>query len=215
MSDELVKVSEEAGGPESAPDLKQWASQVSVHLGRARHQLAELASQQNALIIKAIDEGIDLVRTAPTPDLRQLASEGLAALEEARQSIATLAQLPPEQLAEVARSQAGQAVDGAADLAGAGAAALLQAGTRLLDQVGRKNEEIADSVREEFQLDESSAAAALVDFSRQVVNNYVEVQKRWFELGLRIPFIRSHVDGEKESAPAESAPPVNLPGGPQ
>lgn len=217
MSDELVRLSEDGASSEtsSTSDLKEWAAQVSTHLGRARHQLAELAAQQNALISKAIDEGIDLVRTAPTPDLQRVASEGLEALEAARKTLSSLAQLPADQLVQVAKSQAEQAVESATDLAGAGAAVLLQASTRLLDQVEKKNDQLADSVRGELNLDENSAAAALVDFSRQLVSNYVDVQKRWIELGLQIPFIRSHVAVEKEPPATAAVPPADLPGEPQ
>jgi len=210
MSEELSEEGprSESGSPS---DLKEWAIQVSTHLGRARHQLAELAAQQNALITRAIDEGIDLVRTAPTPDLQRVASEGLEALETARKTLSSLAQLPTDQLVQVAKSQAEVAVENATDLAGAGAAALLQASTRLLDQVEKKNDQLADSVRGELNLDENSAAAALVDFSRQLVSNYVEVQKRWIELGLQLPFIRSHVTAENKPPATEAGQPVSPP----
>ena len=218
MSEEMVQTSEESKeqpAPESPADLRAWADQVAAHLATARQQLASLAAEQNALIIRAIDEGIELVRTAPKPDPRQVTREGLAALEEARQTITTLAQLPAEQLVELAKTQAVQAVGNATNLAGSGAAALLQAGTRLLDQVGKKSDELAVSVRNDPGLDDGSATAALVEFSRRLVHGYVAAQKGWIESGLRIPFIKSHVKVAEEPAADDEVTDTKLPVVPQ
>lgn len=227
MAEEIISNSEELAKPaESASpvdlpidqpvNMREWAKQVTVHLGRAREQFAALAAQQNELLIKAIDEGIDLVRTAPTPDLRQIANEGLEALSEAKEVVAGLAQLPPEQLLETARTvattQATQAVETATDLAGAGAATLIEKSEQWLEILDQKNAQFVEAVKEDLHLDEKSAAAALADFSRQVVSNYVDVQRKWMELARQIPFIKAHVDTEVESAPApageETEPPA-------
>lgn len=197
----IVTTSEPERVTEHPVELKDWARQVSQHLGRARQQIAELAAQQNALLIKAIDEGIDLVRTAPTPDLRQIANEGLEALSEAKQVVSTLAQLPPEQLLETARevaqTQATQAVESATELAGAGAANLIEKGERWLEIIDQKNVKFIDTVKEDLQLDEKSAAAALANFSRELVSGYVDVQRKWMELAREVPFIKSHLVSEK------------------
>lgn len=226
MAEEIVSNPAETSRPaevsgeseEARPvDLMEWARQVTNHLGQARQQFAELAAQQNQLLIRAIDEGIDLVRTAPTPDLRQIANEGLEALSEARQAVSSLAQLPPEQLLEtareVARTQATQAVETATDLAGAGAATLLEKGEQILGIIDQKNAQFVEAVKADLHLDEKSAAAALADFSRQLVSNYVEVQRKWMELAREAPFIKSHVEVEPETALAVPAsqpdPPVS------
>lgn len=172
-------------------DLRQWADQLLNHLGKARHQMASLAAQQGELLSRAVNEGIELVRTAPTPELGRVASESLTMLEEARQTIASVAEQPTRQVLE-----------SATDLAGAGAATALQTGRRWLDQLGKKNDEIANSVRADLNIDKGTAAAELVDFSQQVVSSYILLQKGLIELGLQIPFIRSHVEEQDRTAVA-------------
>ena len=216
-SEEIAKAAEPESPVDQPVDLKDWARQVTVHLGKARQQFAELAAQQNDLLIKAIDEGIDLVRTAPTPDLRQIANEGLEALSEAKQAVSSLAQLPPQQLLEtareVAKTQAAHAMETATELAGAGAANLIEKSEHWLDVLDQKNEQFVEAVKEDLHLDEKSAAAALADFSRQLVSNYVDVQRKWMELARQIPFIKSHVATEVESTPAQPAGQAEPPAG--
>lgn len=210
MSEEMIKIpieeptSKAEPTPTAAPlNPVDWAREVFRHFGNARAELTALARQQNDLLLKAIDEGIELVKTTPTPDLDEWARQSLETLGAARRNIVQLAQIPPDQLIgtakEVAASQVSQAVETATDYAGAGAAALIKARTGWLDFVGRKNEELAETVREELKSDENSAAAALAEFSRQVVGNYVEIQKRWLELAEELPFIKSHLEPNQEA----------------
>lgn len=209
MSEEMIKIpieepsSKAEPTPTAAPlNPVDWAREVFRHFGNARAELAALARQQNDLLLKAIDEGIELVKTTPSPDLDDWARQGLETLNAARQNIVQLAEVPPEQLIgaakEIATSQVSQAVETATDYAGAGAAALIRARTEWLDFVGRKNQELAEKVREELHPDENSAAAALAEFSRQVVGNYVEIQKQWLELAEQLPFIKSHLEATHE-----------------
>jgi hypothetical protein len=213
ISQELIKTPVEPSNEPVAPHQNpaEWAKQVFAHLSGARADLTDLAREQNRLLIKAIDEGIELLKSTPSPDLRDWAQQGLEALNEARQNIAQLSEVPREELIETARdvaaTQVNQVVETATEYAGAGAAALLKARSQWLDFVSRKNDDLTAAVKEDLKLDDNSAAAALADFSREVVSNYVEIQRRWLELAGQLPFIQAHSTPAAEAAPpAEPVP---------
>ncbi len=45
------------------------------------------------------------------------------------------------------------------------------------------------AMKQTLKIDDASPAAALADFAEEAVNNYVEVQKRWLNLALQLPFL--------------------------
>ena len=68
----------EAKAPETNPtnQATEWANQVINHLVDAQKKWIEITSQQNALALKAIEEGANFYRTAPTPELGAWARQG-------------------------------------------------------------------------------------------------------------------------------------------
>ena len=60
-----------AAAAEAAPEANaaEWAQQVVEHLVDAQKRWIDLTAQQNALVLKAIEEGMEFYRTAPTPAL--------------------------------------------------------------------------------------------------------------------------------------------------
>ena len=51
------------------PNAAEWAQQVVEHLVTAQKKWIDLTAQQNAIVLKAIEEGMQFYRTAPTPAL--------------------------------------------------------------------------------------------------------------------------------------------------
>src|SRR5436190_11005108 len=84
----------EQDNTKSAADPQQaaeWAKQVVEHLVEAQKQWIEITQQQNALIVKAIQESMAFYRTAPTPALGDWARQGIEGFVEAQKRWAEVA----------------------------------------------------------------------------------------------------------------------------
>src|ERR1044071_10257915 len=68
----------------TAPEASaaDWAKQVVEHLVDAQKKWIDLTAQQNAIVLKAIEDGMGFYRTAPTPALADWARQGVEGLVE-------------------------------------------------------------------------------------------------------------------------------------
>src|SRR6185503_3634785 len=94
-----------AAATEQAPEANaaEWAQQVVEHLVDAQKKWIDLTAQQNALVLKAIEEGMDFYRTAPTPALAGWARQGVESLVEAQRRWAEIASQQSTQLFDAIR----------------------------------------------------------------------------------------------------------------
>jgi hypothetical protein len=60
--------------------------------------------------------------------------------------------------------------------------------TTWLDMALQQNAQMMKAIKQSLNLDDSSPAAALADFAQQTINSYVEIQKRWLDLAMQLPF---------------------------
>src|SRR5215510_14227662 len=89
-----------AAGKAPETNAAEWAKQVVEHLVEAQKKWIDLTAQQNALVLKAIQEGMEFYRSAPTPALAAWARQGVEGIVEAQ-----------KRWAEIASQQSGQLYD--------------------------------------------------------------------------------------------------------
>jgi hypothetical protein len=172
-----------AKAPEPTPPTV-WVEQMIESLTDAQKRWIDLASEQNALVLKAITEGVSFYKSAPTPALADWAKQGIEGIVEAQNRWADIA---AKQSKQFDFSDFTRAVS---DVTGQGVEAFVKARTQWLDFVAKQNKLALKTLKDNLGLDENSSATALADFAQQAVSNYVEVQKRWLDLATQLPFLR-------------------------
>ena len=80
-----------ATGKATENTAAEWAQQVVEHLVEGKKKWIDLTAQQNALVLKAIEEGMEFYRTAPTPGLGEWARQGVEGIVEAQKRWAEIA----------------------------------------------------------------------------------------------------------------------------
>ncbi|NOT62062.1 MAG: hypothetical protein HOP19_17755 [Acidobacteria bacterium] len=200
-----------AKAPNTTPDATkdatqqatEWAAQVVEHLVTSQKNWIEITQQQNALTMKAIEEGMNFYRTAPTPALGEWARQGYEGFVEAQKRWSEIASQQSGQMFEALRDgmnfNPADMMGGLSNLMpgmvmdtmGQGMGAVLKAQGQLLDFAAQSNAQAIQAMKDGLNLDDNSPAAALADFAQQAMTNYVEVQKRWLDLATQLPFMRS------------------------
>jgi hypothetical protein len=190
----------------AAPDMTQateWASQVVEHLMAAQKNWIEITQQQNALVMKAIEEGMNFYRTAPTPALGDWARQGYEGFVEAQKRWSEVASQQSRQMFDALRGglpgmpgmdgmnfDPTGAMEMMSNTMGQGLETIVKAQTQWLDFAAQSNAQAIQAMKDGLNLDDNSPAAALADFAQQVMTNYVDVQKRWLDLATQLPFMR-------------------------
>ena len=192
--------------PDKNPDTNaatEWAAEVVNHLMTAQKNWIEITQQQNALTMKAIEEGMSFYRNAPTPALGEWARQGYEGFVEAQKRWSEIASQQSGQMFQALRD--GMTFDPAKamemmpnalpnalmDTMGQSMDTLIKAQTQWLDFAAQSNAQAVQAMKDGLNLDDNSPAAALADFAQQAMTNYVEVQKRWLDLATQLPFMRS------------------------
>src|SRR5437660_1649628 len=85
----------------------EWAKQMVENLTDAQKKWIEITSEQNALVLKAITEGFNFYKTAPTPALADWARQGIEGFVEAQKRWAEIASEQSKQFFEAMREGAG------------------------------------------------------------------------------------------------------------
>jgi hypothetical protein len=170
--------------PEPMPPA-DWVKQMIENLTDAQKRWIDLASEQNALVLKAISEGVNFYKTAPTPALADWAKAGIEGIIEAQKRWADIAAKQSQMFDFSAITQTMQ------DFTSFGVDAFVKARTQWLDFVSEQNELALKTLKDNLGLDENSSATMLADFAQQAVTNYTEVQKRWLDLATQLPFLQS------------------------
>jgi hypothetical protein len=186
------KASEEQTPADPMPDstYNDWARQMVENLVEAERKLLDMATQQNEMVFKAIREGLEFYRSAPTPTLAEWARQGLENLLEAQRKWTESA---TQQRFNFFQTQAsGEAAQTAtstvADYAQQQIEMLAETRKRWLDFAAKQNAQVVNGVKKALRLEENPAASTYADWAQQAVDNYVEIQKRWLDLAVQFPF---------------------------
>jgi hypothetical protein len=177
------------GKQKSAPKLPtDWAQTVLNQLVEAQKTWFEIASQQNALLLETVTKVMELTRSAPTTALSDWARQGIEGFVEAQRRWSEIAVQQSEQILKSVQSGADLSTSkqGAANQ---GLEALVKMRRGWLDFAAQQNAQVISVMKESLNIDDSSPVAALADFTQEAVNNYIEVQKRWLDLAMQLPFL--------------------------
>ncbi len=183
---------------DNAPNPAQtdWTKQVVENLVAAERRWIELSSEQNALTLKAIRDGLALYRSAPSSALAEWARRGVESLVEAQKLwVDNTTRQRDEYLrvqAQVTNATTNSPVANQTQmLSGAmqqQVEALVETRKRWLDFTAQQNAQFLKAVKSGLGLPESSPTTNWTEWAQQAVDNYVEVQKRWLDLATQLPF---------------------------
>lgn len=204
-----------AQGQTSYPD---WVKQVVENLLEAEKKWIELASEQNALTMKAIRQSLESYRTAPTRPLASWARQGMEGLLEAQRKWFDAAVQQGSQLfqqAQEAGTETGLAtpktepapgtavVKPVADYIRQQVEGLAEARKRWLDFLTQQNAQALRSLQEGLGQEESAPATNITKWSQQAMESYVEVQRRWLDFITRTPHTPVQPTQEVQEEPKE------------
>ena len=182
-----------SGAPKSdSPLPTEWAQKVLNQLVEAQKTWFEIASQQNALLLETVTKIMELTRSAPTTALSEWGRQGIEGFVEAQRRWSEIAVQQSEQILKAVQSGASFSTPSKGPDRGAaqqGVEALVKMRRGWLDFVAQQNAQIIGVMKESLNIDDSSPAAALADFTQEAVNNYIDVQKRWLDLAMQLPFL--------------------------
>lgn len=174
----------------------EWAQTVLNQLVEAQKTWFEITTEQNNLLLETVQKVTEMRQTAPTNALSDWAKQGIEGFIEAQKRWSEIAGQQSEQILKAV--QANQSVaenaraanqNSAQETAAQGHDALAKMQTAWLDFAAKQNEQMIGVMKETLRVSNDSPAAALADFAQQAVNNYVEVQKRWLNLAMQLPFL--------------------------
>lgn len=177
-----------AAAKQAAALPTDWAQTVLNQLVEAQKTWFEIASQQNALLLETVTQVMELTRSAPTTALYDWARQGIEGFVEAQRRWSEIAVQQSEQILKAVQSGTSFSTrtKGARTQ---GVEALVKMRRDWLDFAAQQNAQVISVMKESLNIDDSSPVAAFADFTQQAVNNYIEVQKRWLDLAMQLPFL--------------------------
>jgi hypothetical protein len=180
---------EEIPVAEAQPTYTNWVKQVMDELLGAEKKWFELASEQNALTLRTVREGVELYRTTPAMPLTNWAKQGLENLLEIQKKWLENATQQRNQLLNQGAEATAATLANEGDAATAGRFipdfarqqldSLIEARRRWLDFAEQQNTQFIQGLQETLGLKEPSVPASLTRMSQQLLDNYLEAQKRW------------------------------------
>ncbi len=176
---------------EAASTPADWAQAVLNQLVESQKTWFEITSKQNELLLETVNKVMEYRSNAPTDALSEWAKQGVQGFIEAQKRWAEIAVQQSEQIMQAVQSNTNLAkshLENAQTDAPQGIASLIQMREKWLDFIAQQNTQVITAMKDTLKLDESSPATGFADFAQQAVNNYVEVQKRWLDLALQLPF---------------------------
>ena len=202
MSEEVttpVSTEEDVPVADARTSYTDWVKQVVENLLEAEKKWIELASEQNALTMKALRQSLEFYRTAPTRPLAGWARQGMDGFLEAQRKWFDTAAQQRSQLFQQAQEAVAEGTPSTEAVPGTTAVkpvtdyvrqqveGLVEARKRWLDYLTKQNAQALRSMQETFGLKESVAATNVAKWSQQTMESYVEVQKRWLDFITRTP----------------------------
>lgn len=177
-----------------------YAQKVLDQLVEAQKTWFENAAQQNALLVETVNKMSAMRQNAPTDALSDWVKQGIEGFIEAQKRWSEIAVQQSEQILQAFQSNAdfssyGENAIGAN--ANQGIESLVKMRNAWLDFVTKQNAQLVNAMKDSLKIEDSSPVAAVADFAQQAVNNYVEVQKRWLDLAIQMPFFGASNEPKK------------------
>lgn len=169
-----------------------YAQKVLDQLVEAQKTWFENAAQQNALLVETVNKMSAMRQNAPTDALSDWVRQGIEGFIEAQKRWSEIAVQQSEQILQAVQSNADFSSDDQTSTdatANPGIESLVKMRNAWLDFVTKQNSQLVNAMKDTLKIDDSSPVAAVADFAQQAVNNYVEVQKRWLDLAVQMPFM--------------------------
>lgn len=196
MSNEFNPENNQAAENGNGLSYTEWTKQVVENLVEAEKKWIELASEQNALTLKAIEKSQELFKGAPNPEVGLWAKQGVESfLEIQKKWTETVTQQRAQFLEQVkqafpadANSDPAAGAKALTDYGKQQAEMLIDTQKRWLDQATQQNTQILEGVGKAFGLPASPLTKTITDWANQTVNNYVELQKRYLNYTPKFPF---------------------------
>lgn len=179
----------------------EWAQAVLNQLVAAQKAWFEIASQQNALLLETVKNVSEMRKNAPTDALSDWAKQGIEGFVEAQKRWSEIAVQQSEKILRSVQTNADFSADkqtASPENAAQNIESLVKMRAAWLDFIAEQNSQIIKAMKDSLKLDQSSPVAALADFAQEAVNNYIEVQKRWLDLALQLPFPGNPKDDVKK-----------------
>lgn len=170
---------------EAGARATEWTKQVVDNLFEAEKKWIELATQQNELVLKTIREIFSLYQAAPNSSLADWARQGVESFVEAQRKWLENATLQQNTFlsAQGAKLPEFPTLPGLPlDAAGLQQPMefLAEAQKRWLDFAAQQSNQLLNTLR--VGMGDTSPTSQMAEWSKQAVDNYVEVQKRWLNL---------------------------------
>lgn len=192
--------STEANKPKSdGAQPTEWAQTVLTQLTEAQKTWFDITTEQNSLLLETVSRVTEMRRSAPTAALSDWAKQGIEGFIEAQKRWSEIAGQQSEQILNAVRSnqnvagktqnQTAQNAQNAQNAAQEAHNQLAAMQTAWLDFAAKQNAQMIGAMKQTLNLDENAPAGALANLAEEAVNNYVEVQKRWLNLALQLPFL--------------------------
>ncbi len=190
-------MSGDATSNQAASASGDWTRGVIDNLFEAEKKWLELASQQNALVLKTMREVLSMNQSAPNTAMGEWARQGLESFVEAqRKWVENVSQQQANFLSsqrtmmEQTTAAANPANREPINPGEQPLEYLAEARRRWLDFAAQQNAQFMKAVREGMGMSESTPANTISEMTQQAVDNYVEVQKRWLNLATQWSFPR-------------------------
>lgn len=176
---------EEVPAGEMTPTYSQWMRQVIESMLDSEQKWLELAAEQNELTLKALKQGAEFFRTAPTPPITEWVRQGEERFMEAqRRWIDTTTRQRERMMREMQKAE--ETAEGTptpnfrsvTDFAREQVEGLVEARNRWLSFLGKQNALFVEGIQESLGIKETAPAANRAKLVEETVDNYVEVQKR-------------------------------------
>lgn len=177
-------------------DSAEWTKAVIEQMSNAQKMWVEIAQQQSELVFKTVTDIIQASQNAPTGALGDWAKQNLEGFVEAQRKWSEVSMQQSEQMMTIMQSGA-NTVPMLASMQAAttqGFQTLVKMRMAWLDSAAQQNSQVIKAMKESLNLEESSPAVALANVAEQAMNNYVEVQKRWLDLAMKLPVFGGSTD---------------------
>lgn len=197
------KTDKKSAAPEKEKAANQpsdWAETVLKQLVEAQKTWFENAAEQNKLLVETVNRMSQMRQSAPTEALSDWVKQSIEGFIEAQKRWSEIAVQQGEQILQAVRANAdvsGFDQTSTEKSANPGIESLVKMRNAWLDFVTRQNAQLVNQMKDGLKIDDSSPVAAVADFAQQAVNNYVEVQKRWLDLAMQMPFFGAPSEPKK------------------
>ncbi len=157
-----------------------WMKQVFEYLVEAEKRLVELASEQNAMVLKTIQQVDKYSRSAPTQNLSEWSMKSLESFLENQRKWAE--SVSKQTFPFLKMGPAGDETQKAVNMWQDQMQSLMDTRKRWLNFLLEENTRFLNTVKETPGMPTSAPMNSFGEWARQSIESYVETQKRWLDM---------------------------------